>query len=253
MTMRVVVDNGPGKRRASSGRSLKSAQPQIVAARGGRRRRAGAARADCRASRGRPSAAAHARRAHDPCAALRRAPCAGGRRSSAAPSWRRCRRRSPKCARWSSAAMRVVSASASRMVEELARARPREGFDAPVRVRPRSGVLRAPRLLDRAAHLGAREDRARLPRAARCSATAASTRSSSSSIARRGARPTLRRDAADDRATPVSNVRAIDGGVTAPSRLPRQRPALRHQGQRQTRPVADRRAMRRRPPPACSR
>jgi amino-acid N-acetyltransferase len=30
MTMRVVVDNGPGKRRASSGRSLKSAQPQIV-------------------------------------------------------------------------------------------------------------------------------------------------------------------------------------------------------------------------------
>lgn len=30
MTMRVVVDNGPGKRRASTGRSLKSAQPQIV-------------------------------------------------------------------------------------------------------------------------------------------------------------------------------------------------------------------------------
>src|SRR3954469_25946573 len=31
MTMRVVVDNGPGqKRRASSGRSLKSARPQIV-------------------------------------------------------------------------------------------------------------------------------------------------------------------------------------------------------------------------------
>ena len=30
MTMRVVVDNGPGKRRASSSRSLKSAQPQIV-------------------------------------------------------------------------------------------------------------------------------------------------------------------------------------------------------------------------------
>ena len=30
MTMRVVVDNGPGKRRASIGRSLKSAQPQIV-------------------------------------------------------------------------------------------------------------------------------------------------------------------------------------------------------------------------------
>jgi amino-acid N-acetyltransferase len=30
MTMRVVVDNGPGKRRASAGRSLKSAQPQIV-------------------------------------------------------------------------------------------------------------------------------------------------------------------------------------------------------------------------------
>ena len=30
MTMRVVVDNGPGKRRASNGRSLKSAQPQIV-------------------------------------------------------------------------------------------------------------------------------------------------------------------------------------------------------------------------------
>ena len=29
MTMRVVVDNGPGKRRASTGRSLKSAQPQI--------------------------------------------------------------------------------------------------------------------------------------------------------------------------------------------------------------------------------
>ena len=28
--MRVVVDNGPGKRRASTGRSLKSAQPQIV-------------------------------------------------------------------------------------------------------------------------------------------------------------------------------------------------------------------------------
>jgi amino-acid N-acetyltransferase len=30
MTMRVVVDNGPGKRGASTGRSLKSAQPQIV-------------------------------------------------------------------------------------------------------------------------------------------------------------------------------------------------------------------------------
>ena len=30
MTMRVVVDNGPGRRRASTGRSLKSAQPQIV-------------------------------------------------------------------------------------------------------------------------------------------------------------------------------------------------------------------------------
>lgn len=30
MTMRVVVDNGPGKRRASSSRSLKSAQPQFV-------------------------------------------------------------------------------------------------------------------------------------------------------------------------------------------------------------------------------
>jgi amino-acid N-acetyltransferase len=30
MTMRVVVDNGPGKRRVSTGRSLKSAQPQIV-------------------------------------------------------------------------------------------------------------------------------------------------------------------------------------------------------------------------------
>ena len=30
MTMRVVVDNGPGKRRASTSRSLKSAQPQIV-------------------------------------------------------------------------------------------------------------------------------------------------------------------------------------------------------------------------------
>lgn len=30
MTMRVVVDNGPGKRPASTGRSLKSAQPQIV-------------------------------------------------------------------------------------------------------------------------------------------------------------------------------------------------------------------------------
>lgn len=30
MTMRVVVDNGPGKRRASSARSLKSAQSQIV-------------------------------------------------------------------------------------------------------------------------------------------------------------------------------------------------------------------------------
>jgi amino-acid N-acetyltransferase len=30
MTMRVVVDNEPGKRRASTGRSLKSAQPQIV-------------------------------------------------------------------------------------------------------------------------------------------------------------------------------------------------------------------------------
>ena len=30
MTMRVVVDNGPGKRRVSSSRSLKSAQPQIV-------------------------------------------------------------------------------------------------------------------------------------------------------------------------------------------------------------------------------
>jgi amino-acid N-acetyltransferase len=30
MTMRVVVDNGPGKRRTSAGRSLKSAQPQIV-------------------------------------------------------------------------------------------------------------------------------------------------------------------------------------------------------------------------------
>jgi len=30
MTMRVVVDNGPGKRSASTGRSLKSAQPQIV-------------------------------------------------------------------------------------------------------------------------------------------------------------------------------------------------------------------------------
>jgi amino-acid N-acetyltransferase len=30
MTMRVVVDNGPGKRRAPNGRSLKSAQPQIV-------------------------------------------------------------------------------------------------------------------------------------------------------------------------------------------------------------------------------
>ena len=29
MTMRVVVDNGPGKRRASTARSLKSAQPQI--------------------------------------------------------------------------------------------------------------------------------------------------------------------------------------------------------------------------------
>ena len=50
------------------------------------------------------------------------------------------------------------------------------GFRDALRVHARRAVLRAPELLDRPAHVGAREDRDRLLTAARCSGAASSTR-----------------------------------------------------------------------------
>ena len=107
--MRVVVDNGPGrKRHASSSRSLKSAQPHIVL-------RAAVA-ADALALHGLIASHLEEGRllprtldsSHHAPFFVRR-----GDEIVVARSSRRCRRRSPKCDRWSSAAMLVVSVSAS--------------------------------------------------------------------------------------------------------------------------------------------
>ena len=54
-------------------------------------------------------------------------------RWSAAPSWRRCRRRSPRCGRWSSSGDARRRGPGVRMVEDLARRARREGSIASVR------------------------------------------------------------------------------------------------------------------------
>ena len=164
------------------------------------------------------------------------------RRSSVARSSRRCRRRSPKCDRWSSAAMRVGSASASRMVDELRRRARREGFDRCARsptmpaffVRRGFSIVPHAWVPEKIAH-----DCIACPLFRNCGQYAIVL----SSIGRRpfGRRSMrgVRSDRANDRPTIAERARGR-GRRHGAVGLSRQRPALRHQGQRQARSLADR-------------
>ena len=84
-----------------------------------------------------------------------------GRRRAArrAPSWRRCRRAWPKSVRSSCPRDFRRVGLAARLVGELRRPRARERLRDALRVHARRAVLRPAELLDRPAHLAAREDR----------------------------------------------------------------------------------------------
>ena len=93
--------------------------------------------------------------------AVRRRDCAAAP-SSAAPSWRRSARRSPRSARWRSTRRR---AARRRRVDARRRAAPARAprrLRQAVRVHPRARLLQPDGLLDRAAPLGAGEDVHRL-------------------------------------------------------------------------------------------
>ncbi len=83
-------------------------------------------------------------------------------RSSAAPSSRRSAARSPKCARSSSTRRSAASTSGPDLVSQVATTATAQRILDAVRVHARAVAFRAHGLHDRAAHLGAGEDRARL-------------------------------------------------------------------------------------------
>ena len=225
MTMRVVVDNGPGrKRRASSGRALKAAQPQIAL---------------------RPAVAADAPALHALIAAhleeghlLPRAldeltvhaprfvvavePRRPAIASSAARSSRRCRRRWPKCARSSSAATRGASASACGWSTTWPRAPAAKASRACARSRTirRSSSASASRSCRTPGC--PRRSRTTATRA-RCSATAASTRSCSSSIATSSATSSLACERRERPSIRPCLISADRGRRHRAVRIPRQR------------------------------
>ena len=97
-------------------------------------------------------------------ASMRRAsssPSRRGRRSSAAPSWRRSAAASPKSARSSSIASARALGIGRALVDELQRARARDGFETLCAFTHDAGYF-VRWVLDRAARLGAGENRARL-------------------------------------------------------------------------------------------
>ena len=162
------------------------------------------------------------------------------------------------------------------LVERLRQPRRRPRLLDALRVHARARALRPHGLLDRAAHLGAGEDRARLHVAARCSGAAASTPSrwrcapaSRVGPARpaaviHGTRPTAAAPGAATgrrRAEPIrrggpgvtTSRSTIDGGVTAPRGFRAAGVACGIKAQRRARSRAARRRTSRRARPACSR
>ena len=244
--MRVVVDNGPGKkRRAPATRRLKAAVPSHHVARGGRRRCAATARAD-RVAPGRgPSAAARARRARHPRVTLRRR----GRASATGDRIVGCAELAPLSASVAEVRSLVVGRDArrvglgQRMSTSSAAAPGATASTALCAFAHDPSVLRAPRLLDRAAHVGAREDRPRLPRRARCSATAASTPwcwtfTHAANHPLRTARGNLRGNLRGNPRQFPCLTSARSPAASPRRRASAPRAALRHQGQRQAGPGA---------------